>query len=74
MNNSMKYILTLLISLAIMSPSYSEAASKKQTYQVDNKKKLSYKQQRELKRAIKEKKCTKGVDKRTKKVYYVCEK
>lgn len=73
MNNSMKYILTILISLAIMFPSYSEAASKKQTYHVDDKK-LNHKQQREIKRAIKEKKCAKAIDKKSKKVYYVCEK
>ena len=69
----MKYILTILISLVIMFPAYSEAASKKQTYQVDNKK-LNHKQQKEIKRAIKEKKCTKALDKKSKKVYYVCEK
>ena len=73
----MKYILTILISLAIMFPSYavsSNPPSKKQTYQVDNKKKLNHKQQKELAKSVKQKKCKKAIDKKTKKVYYVCEK
>ena len=73
----MKYILTILISLVIMFPAYSEAASKKQTYQVDNKK-PNHKQQKELAKSIKQGKCKEAITisngNKPKKLYYVCEK
>lgn len=74
----MKYPLTLLLlTLSIMFPAHavsSNPPSKKQTYHVDTKKKLNYKQKKELTKSIKQKKCSKAIDKKTKKVYYICEK
>lgn len=72
----MHFIVLLLIISLCSFPMWSEAAnasSKQQTVKVDNKK-LTSKQQKEIKKAIKEKKCKEALDKKTKKVYYVCEK
>lgn len=70
----MHFIVPLLIIGLCSFPLWTEASpSKQQTVKVDNKK-LTSKQQKEIKKAIKEKKCVKALDKKTKKVYYVCEK
>lgn len=75
----MHFIVPLLITGLCSFPMWAEASaskhppSKQQTVKVDNKK-LTSKQQREIKKAVKQKKCVKALDKKTKKVYYVCEK
>lgn len=71
----MHFIVPLLIIGLCSFPMWSEASnvpSKQKTVKVEQKK-LNHKQQRELAKAVKQKKCTKAIDKKTKKVYYLCE-
>lgn len=69
----MNFIVPLLIISLSMTPfMYVEAASKKQTIKTEQKK-LSYSEQRKAEKLVKKKKCSKAIDTKTKKVYYICE-
>lgn len=52
----------------------ANASTKKQTYKVDTKKKLTYKQTQAVKKAVKQNKCKVAIDSKTNKQYYICSK
>ena len=73
----MHIIVPLLIIGLCSFPMPSEAAnapSKKQTIVSEQNKKLNHKQQKELAKSVKQKKCKKGIDKKNKRVVYICSK
>ena len=78
----MHFIVPLLIIGLCSFPMWSEAGaskptnapSKKQTIVSEQNKKLNHKQQRELTKSVKQGKCKKGLDKKTKQVVYICSK
>lgn len=70
----MNFIVPLLIISLSLTPFICvEAVSKKQTIKTEQKK-LSSSEQRKAEKLVKKKKCSKAIDTKTKKVYYICEK
>ena len=76
----MNFIIPLLIITLMAIPAYASGKvakpvayliKQKQTVVVHNKQ-LTQKQLKEAKQAVKEKKCRKAIDPKTKKEYYIC--
>ena len=70
----MHFIVPMLIIGLCSFPMWTEASTKQQTYKVETKKKLTYKQTQAVKKAVKQNKCKVAIDSKTKKQYYICSK